>query len=244
MGIFALQNKHTISIQIVLNLQPLEKFFGGFSLVKKPIKLREKQAMKTNLLITTVISILTSTIAYADTKTVTTKNYVDDNFQTKIPAGSDGANGSVVTYGSTAGDVQERLILDNSQYATSIQIAFANSSATLDNIARILRKTGEELNNSVVPAKYIMYGLNAKQYAITPGTTGSVAIFNGADSRGGAAFTERAIYDGSTTYDSTTDTDKLVTAGVVDSKQDKMTCARYIENAEQTAANCLLWNVP
>ena len=175
------------------------------------------------------------------------ENAVNDALAEKqdiIPAGSDGANGSVVTYGATAGDVDERFILDSDQYATTIQIAFANSSASLDSIARILRKTGEELNNSVVPAKYIMYGLNAKQYAITPGTTGSVAIFDGADQRGGSKFTERAIYDGSTTYDSTTDADKLITAGAVESKQAQKVCVRWLANADETDENCLLWNLP
>lgn len=183
------------------------------------------------------------------------ENAVNDALAEKqdiIPAGSDGANGSVVTYGATAGDVDERFILeapnpDPENLAASIRVAFANGSVDLTNnrmLTRKLNKTGEELDNSVVPAKYIMYGLNAKQYAITPGTTGSVAIFDGADQRGGSKFTERAIYDGSTTYDSTTDADKLITAGAVESKQAQKVCVRWIENAEQTDANCLLWNLP
>ena len=203
-----------------------------------------------NKLFILIASMLISGATFADTKTVTTQDYVDNKFQTKIPAGTDGANGSVVTYGATAGDVQERFILDAPNpdpynIASTINIAMANGSINLTDHRMLktrLNKTGEELDNSVVPAKYIIYGLNAKQYAITPGTTGSVAIFNGADARGGAAFTERAIYDGSTTYDSTTDTDKLVTAGVVDNKQDKMTCARWLGD-EHTDENCLLWNV-
>ena len=106
-----------------------------------------------------------------------------------------------------------------------------------------LGATDEQYNNSLLPAKYISDAIGSKQYAITPGTTGSVAIFNGADSRGGSQFTERAIYDGSTTYDSTTDANKLITAGAVDNKQNKMTCTRWIDNADETDENCLLWQL-
>ena len=104
----------------------------------------------------------------------------------------------------------------------------------------------EQYENALLPAKYINAAFKHKQYAITPGTTGSVAIFNGADSRGGSQFTERAIYDGSTTYDSTTDADKLITAGAVDNKQNKMTCTRWLdtpENPDHTDENCLLWSI-
>ncbi|MBO4700536.1 MAG: hypothetical protein J5620_02170 [Alphaproteobacteria bacterium] len=202
------------------------------------------------LLFIAISSMLVVGVTFADTKTVTTKDYVDTALEAKqdtIPAGTYGANGSVVTYGATAGDVDERFILDSSQsnMENLLKTVMSNGSADLSSatIQRLLGKTGEELNNSIVPAKYIVHGLNAKQYAITPGTTGSVAIFNGADQRGGSQFTERAIYDGSTTYDSTTDADKLITAGAVETKQNRMTCARYLDNAEQTDENCLLWSV-
>ncbi len=178
------------------------------------------------------------------------ENAVNDALAEKqdiIPAGSDGANGSVVTYGATAGDVEERFILDSDAHEDNIKNFMANASATISSsmpMQVVLHKSAEELENSLVPAKYIEYGLNAKQYAITPGTTGSVAIFDGADQRGGSKFTERAIYDGSTTYDSTTDADKLITAGAVESKQAQKVCVRWLANADETDENCLLWNLP
>ena len=198
-----------------------------------------------------IASIIVINSVFGDT-TVTTKDYVDTNFQTKIPAGSFGENNSVVTYGANAGDVEERFILDygsDQTHEANIKNYMANGNVTLSSdfvMQMVLNKTEEQLKNSLVPAKYIEYGLNAKQYRITPGTTGSVAIFNGADSRGGSQFTERAIYDGSTTYDSTTDADKLITAGAVDNKQNKMTCTRWLdtpENPDHTDENCLLWSI-
>ncbi|MBO4700301.1 MAG: hypothetical protein J5620_00955 [Alphaproteobacteria bacterium] len=188
--------------------------------------------------------------AETTTSTIPTQNYVDNKFQEKIPAGADGANGSVVTYGGTAGDVQERFIMesDNSRVETAIKFGLVTGvDFSGDGGLRLqtqLNKTGEELDQSLVPAKYISYALGQKQATITPGTTGSVVTYNGtiSSSNGSAAFSERAIYDGSTTYDSTTDTDKLVTAGVVDTKQNKMTCTQWLGD-EHTDANCLLWSI-
>ncbi len=49
--------------------------------------------------------------AETTTQTIPTQSYVDTNFQTKIPAGTHGANNTVVTYGANAGQPQERWIL-------------------------------------------------------------------------------------------------------------------------------------
>ena len=54
-----------------------------------------------------------------------------------------------------------------------------------------------------------------KQDKITAGTTGNVVLYNGTQN-GQTQFTGRAIYDGSTTYNSSTDANKLITAGAVD----------------------------
>lgn len=61
---------------------------------------------------------------------------------------------------------------------------------------------------------YVDDGLATKQDKITAGTTGAVVTYNGIQD-GQTQFTERAIYDGSATYDSTTDANKLITAGAV-----------------------------
>lgn len=189
--------------------------------------------------------------AETTTQTIPTQSYVDTNFQTKIPAGTHGENNSVVTYGANAGDVQERLIIDSTSddwWSDDVIKNYIVSGVLMDDSTKMfglysLNATDEQYENALLPAKYINYGFKRKQYAITPGTTGSVAIFDGADSRGGSKFTERAIYDGSTTYDSSTDADKLITAGAVDNKQNKMTCTRWLDNAEHTDENCLLWQL-
>ena len=59
----------------------------------------------------------------------------------------------------------------------------------------------------------------------------------------------RGIYDGSTTYDSSTDADKLVTASVVQNVSDNMprttvaykTCTEWVAGMPHSDNNCLLW---
>lgn len=190
--------------------------------------------------------------AETTTSTIPTQGYVDTNFQTKIPAGSFGENNSIVTYGANAGDTQERLILHPTTTIDDATLGtfLLNGKLFDDNVIIGLFKqqlgaTDEQYDDALLPAKYINRGLGAKQYKITPGTTGSVVTYNGTDTNrnGGALFSERAIYDGSTTYDATTDADKLITAGAVDNKQNKMTCTQWLDNAEHTDENCLLWQL-
>lgn len=206
---------------------------------------------KKSLLFGAIASVLTlNAFAETTTSTIPTQSYVDTNFQTKIPAGSFGANKSVVTYDANSGDVQERLILYPAGSMNEANILNILGSGHLfedSAVSRIYKRalgaTDEQYENALLPGKYIDNIFGRKQNKITPGTTGSVAIFNGENSgNGGAQFTERAIYDGSTTYDSTTDTDKLVTAGVVETKQNKMTCTQWLGD-EHTDANCLLWSI-
>ncbi len=206
------------------------------------------------LTIGAIASIIAINSVFADT-TITTKDYVDTNFQTKIPAGSFGENNSVVTYGANAGDTQERLILHPTTTINDDSLGnFLLNGKLFDDhvIIRLFKQqlgaTDEQYDDALLPAKYINRGLGAKQYKITPGTTGSVVTYNGTDTNrnGGALFSERAIYDGSTTYDSTTDANKLITAGAVDNKQNKMTCTRWLdtpENPDHTDENCLLWSI-
>ena len=61
----------------------------------------------------------------------------------------------------------------------------------------------------------------------------------------------RGIYDGSTTYDSSTDADKLVTASVVQNATNPLPkktvthriCTSWIDGRPHTDANCLLWDL-
>ncbi len=69
--------------------------------------------------------------------------------------------------------------------------------------------------NQIVTSQTYVDNMDAlKQDKITAGTTGAVVTYNG-EIDGQAQFSEQAIYDGTTTYDATTDANKLVTAGAV-----------------------------
>ena len=58
-----------------------------------------------------------------------------------------------------------------------------------------------------------------------------------------------ATYDGSGTYNSSTDSGKIATAAAVNTRQAKKTCAGWLDgttvaDATHTDANCVLWNLP
>lgn len=74
--------------------------------------------------------------------------------------------------------------------------------------------TGAFANQIVTSQTYVDNMDALKQDKITAGTTGAVVTYNG-EIDGQAQFGEQAIYDGTTTYDATTDANKLVTAGAV-----------------------------
>ena len=206
--------------------------------------------MKRTFLFVTIASIL-SINAYADPATITTQDYVDNNFQEKIPAGSFGANYSVVTYGANAGNVEERLIIDatsDSWWSENIIKNYTAGGGLMSDDAKLygmysLNATNEQYENALLPAKYISYGLDRKQYKITPGTTGSVAIFNGTAAGGSAKFTEKAISNSATYNNGTlTNGDNIASISAVETKQNKMTCTRWLNNIE-TDENCLLWSI-
>ena len=116
-------------------------------------------------------------------KTVASKAYVDTK-QDKIPAGTYGANNSVVTYDSTTGDVQERWILgagtveesanDTDPFRAVLQRYNENTrhlstgyNGTLDD-EDMTEVSTEIAENSLVPARYIAAALFTKQTKIQP----------------------------------------------------------------------------
>ncbi len=66
----------------------------------------------------------------------------------------------------------------------------------------------------VTSKKYVDDRDALKQDKITAGTAGNVVLYNGTQN-GQTQFSERAIYDGTNDYDETTDANKLITAGAV-----------------------------
>ena len=84
---------------------------------------------------------------------------------------------------------------------------------TIGAIASII-STVAFANQVITSQTYVDNADALKQDKITAGTTGNVVLYNGTQN-GQTQFTGRAIYDGSTTYNSSTDANKLITAGAV-----------------------------
>lgn len=85
--------------------------------------------------------------------------------------------------------------------------------------------TGAFANQIVTSQTYVDNMDALKQDKITAGTTGAVVTYNGT-ADGQTQFTERAIYDGSATYDATTDANKLITAGAVNTMTPELPTGR------------------
>ena len=82
-------------------------------------------------------------------------------------------------------------------------------------IASILTINSVIANQVITSQTYVDTQDALKQDKITAGTTGNVVLYNGTQN-GQTQFSERAIYDGTNEYDSSTDANKLITAGAVD----------------------------
>ena len=181
--------------------------------------------MKKYLLFGLIASVL-SINAYAVSATVTSKDYVDTTRQATIPAtGTNSATpgDTVVTYTSTAGTIGERGIYDGSDDY--------DSSTDADNLVTagaLLQVTDEILDT--MPD-------------LPTGTAGTVPVYNIHGELGSA---ERGIYDGSTTYNSSTDADKLVTAAALQDVQNSVENLPTIETSKMVCVDspdCTLWSV-
>ena len=85
----------------------------------------------------------------------------------------------------------------------------------------------------------VMAAISNNQVTLPTGTAGNVVTYNAQGNIGGSV----ATYNGSGTYNASTDAGKIATAAAVETKQNKMTCTRWLDNAEHTDANCLLWSI-
>ena len=154
------------------------------------------------------------------------------NKQNTIPAtgtNSSTPGSTVVTYTGTAGQIGERGIFN------------FETDWDFNNNAIVSGHEGDLLDaGSIVP------GLYRIDQALQ-GTAGNVITYD----ENGYAGGERGIYDGSTTYNSSTDANKLVTASVVQNASNNMpettvtykTCTQWVEGQSHTDANCLLWSL-
>ncbi|MBO7560120.1 MAG: hypothetical protein J6T27_03105 [Alphaproteobacteria bacterium] len=82
-------------------------------------------------------------------------------------------------------------------------------------------------------------GLALKQNIIAAGTSGNVVTYTGTAGQVGSV----GVYNGSTTYNASTDASKLATAGFVETKQEKLTCAGYLAGHENDDDYCWLYSL-
>ena len=179
----------------------------------------------------------TGAFGEATTQTVTTQNYVDTNFQTKIPAKSGNLN-TVITSTDTAGTVGQRNIYDYTYAYYDDTLAYdANAGKYL---------AGMEAVNSAL--QYVTNRTLASSPGGDSNSTHELPIFP--QNIGGDKF-DRIITTNTLNYTGTWGTNNVipslmaVNAGM-ESKQNKMTCTRWLdtpENPDHTDENCLLWEL-
>ena len=162
----------------------------------------------------------TGTIIWSSVNPITEGNGISAN---------DWLNSSVkgtglVTKTSRFGDLGERKIIEESDVPN---YQASNLTANQKAIQKI----------SIPTMGAVMAAISNNQVTLPTGTAGNVVTYNASGQIGGSV----ATYNGSTTYNASTDASKIAVMSAV---QRKMTCNRYLDNAAQTPENCLLWNVP
>jgi hypothetical protein len=128
----------------------------------------------------------------------------------------------LVTRTSTGGVVGERKIIETADVAN-----YGTGTATEQQIQEI----------SIPTMGAVMAAISNNTPTLPTGTANTVVMYNNSGAIGGS----RAIYDGSATYNATNDASKLVTGSGVSKMKE---CTRWVDNAEHTDANCLLWRLP
>ena len=188
--------------------------------------------IKKSFLLGTIASVIAINSVFADT-IVTSKSYVDNRDALKQDKITAGTTGNVVTYNGTQnGQAQfsERAIFD-----PETNFDYENNEVA----------TGHE--GDLVTADSIFPAMG-NLYQSQTGPENTVVMYNREGQLGGPGGS-RGIYDGSTTYDSSTDADKLVTAGAARPNLNgvynvtRRVCTQWIAGQQQTDANCLLWNL-
>ncbi len=180
-------------------------------------------------------------------------DYVDDEIS-NIPAPElpTGNPGYAVLYDENGDIGDEMIILDENFYLLS-----GESSYDLDGdgygllTQRVLGSNTDLTSDLTGSGKIYPTVSGVRGYAqpsIPAGTQGSVVIYNGTvDSgllQGKTKFTEKAIANAPIITNGTlTNGNDIASINAVQTKQNKMTCTRWIDNAAHTDANCLLWNM-
>ena len=198
--------------------------------------------MKKIFILSSLIAVTLATPSFAtptelDKKTVASKAYVDTK-QDIIPTslvqipdyGGEVANQSLVTYDTTNGIVGNEIGIVTQQLVEELG---ENDIFALEGSDNLVPTVDAVLNA-------ISSGANM---ALPTGTPGTVVIYNGTNiETGSTEFGERAVYDPANTYNAQTDATKLATAGFVETKQNKMTCAGW-DSDTHTDEHCWLWSI-
>ena len=195
-------------------------------------------AMKRTFLFATIASIL-SINAYAVSSTVTSKDYVDNKFQEKIPVKQAGWADTVITPTDTAGTVGQRGIYDYTYdfYNDTVEMEpdVANYLAGMYAIRTALEY--------VTDADRSAPNLSGNSDKVLP-----VFSPNGNDSFSRVVTTNTLDYQGAWDTGNVIPTLTAVNTGIA-TKQEKKTCAGWMDgttvpDATHTDANCVLWNLP
>ena len=196
--------------------------------------------MSKKLLFTAIASILTLN-AFADPVTVTTQDYVDTADalkQNKIPAGT---TGSVVTYNGTSNGQTQFNEMPINEYD---YVWFGDDPDDSFGLGDSLAKT-ETIKSALeytIPADGFDAGV--VNPTTNPNKVQFLPVFSDTDGRFSRMRTVRALDEniGSWQTFNAIPTLTAVNAGMA-TKQNKMTCTQWLDNAEHTDENCLLWQL-
>ncbi len=174
--------------------------------------------------------------------------------QNKIPASEweDGTIPGVVVSTDTDGVVEQRMLLDKTQNITDQSIdnvvSVGYDDGQQDGIMYDMHSNSVSANdvNNAVPTTTMTIAIaksaaNPKQNKIPAGTAGNVVTYTGTQGVVGSVATANAPTYNATTGALTNGT-SIATIAAVDTKQNKMTCTRWLNNIE-TDENCLLWEL-
>ena len=180
--------------------------------------------------------------AETTTQTIPTQSYVDTNFQTKIPAGT---TGSVVTYNGTSNGQTQFNEMPINEYD---YVWFGDDPDDSFGLGDSLAKT-ETIKSALeytIPADGLdnAGGAGVVNPTTNPNKVQFLPVFSDTDGRFSRMRTVRALDEniGSWQTFNVVPTLTAVNAGMAN-KQDKMTCTRWLDNAEHTDENCLLWQL-
>lgn len=174
-----------------------------------------------------------------------------DRFMTNFPASGQTRTGeNTGEAGGSQGWVASNYWLDNNVKGVSLVTRTTNDGFTGErkifeesDVANYNTGTaGEKQAKSIsIPTMgAVMAAISNNQVTLPTGTANSIVMYNANGNIGGSRTIATSV--GTNTSATTIPTTGAVVTGL-NTKQNKMTCTRWLDNAEQTDANCLLWSI-